>query len=698
MIKELFGDITWRLPSQSNDVSTTNEEILTLSEWTQRLMQIYDGSTRSYRPFSFAGREYLLPIYDGDFNKIVFLAGRQSEKCFDPDFAFMLTPDGLAIRFSRLKPGDFILGLIDGEAGPVEIKKIFKCGIVDFYLIEFEDGNLPLLVSSNHHVKSGSLVVPISSFMDNYKKNGIYGIIDGIYGGRDVKRVIKSISFFTQGEAWDIEVTGDNLYVLNYCIVHNSTTLANIGLLHCALNSHFRTLYVAPTDNQVTRFSRDRLEDVIGMSPRLKKYYNPRLADNIKERGFMSGSRFILRSAYTRPDRIRGIPADLLVIDELASMISDHIPIIEECLSHSSYHKRIFAGTPVIPEDAMGHYWQDSSQNEWVVPCDRHTPVHWNVIMPENLGKEGLICDKCGGPINPRDSRCHWVRMAKDKVWTGFRISQVIVPGIDWNEINYKRNTYPQHQFYNEVMALFADTGARPINAKELREICNPDISLDAEKQSYYATIGTTWPIYAGIDWGGNTQSSYTVLALGSYFGGPKLKIFYLHRFEGSEAEPVIQVDRIEEILRRYHARIIAADYGFGFMQNAMLEQRLITDGIIYSQCFYAFNPQKIVSYNKRGRKWILHRSQVMSNLFGMMKMGKIELPRWEDFEPYSKDILEIVSNYDSRVGVVRYEHPKDKPDDTFHAILYCTIASFLDVPKTDIFGVPTVEYTEESF
>jgi len=431
---------------------------------------------------------------------------------------------------------------------------------------------------------------------------------------------------------------------------------------------------------------------MINISPRLKKFYSPAVAANVREKGFITGSRFILRSAYTKPDRVRGIPADMLLIDEMAMMISDHIPIMEECLAHSPYKKRLFAGTPLIPEDAMGHYWLESTQNEWAIPCYRHSPVHWNIVGEKHLGTEGLICDKCGNPINPADPKAQWVSTAEGE-WVGFRIPQPIVPSADWSEIDYKRRKYPYHQFLNEVLALFCDVGTRPITKEEIMACCSEDIKMIPEVLERYRAMAGHFPVYAGIDWGGDVGRSATVLCLGGYFGGHQFKVFYMKKFEGRESDPLVQLKLIEEILRRFHVRYVAADYGFGFVQNATLEQALAPDDVYYMQCFYAYNPKHKLVFARGTRRWVLHRSQMMSNLFNIIKTRRIVFPRWQDFKPFADDILNIVSVYEERAHMLRYEHASDRPDDSFHAILYCLLASFRDVPRVDLLGLPEIPY-----
>jgi hypothetical protein len=466
-----------------------------------------------------------------------------------------------------------------------------------------------------------------------------------------------------------------------------STLLANVSLSYCCLYRHFHVLYVAPTSDHIKRFSKDRLDDTISISPRLKGFTDKKIAANVKEKGFVNNSRFILRSCYTKPDSVRGIPADLLLIDEIATIITDHIPIIELCLSHSPYRFRIFSGTPLSVEGASGYYWQHSTQNEWAVPCYAHSPAYFNILTKANIGKECLICDKCGKPINAWDAGSRWVSMNKGSDFEGFRVPQIMVPSVDWQEIIFQMENYPTHKFKNEVMAEFSDAGTRPITKRELMRCCTPTIKMDDDYLATIEQISAGFPCYAGCDWGSG-DPSYTVLSLGSYFGSEKFKIFYMHRFDGPEADPVRQLSMIMSQLRKFNIRVVGLDWGFGFYQNAKLAESLAEREVLSMQFYYSLNPSRRFYYSRGTGKYILHRTQIMSSLFSIMKAGEIELPCKEKFEhPFADNILNISAVFNEAVRMLQYEHPMDKPDDSFHSILYCFLASIMDHPRPDLLG-----------
>ena len=117
---------------------------------------------------------------------------------------------------------------------------------------------------------------------------------------------------------------------------HKSTTLGFKLTLPPIKYSNYHALYVAPTGNQVSVFSSDKLNDALYGSSVIKThYFDTKTKDQVSYKELRNGSKIYLRSAFHTADSIRGISADMTVIDEVQDIISDHVPVIEQCMSHS---------------------------------------------------------------------------------------------------------------------------------------------------------------------------------------------------------------------------------------------------------------------------------------------------------------------------------------------------------------------------
>jgi hypothetical protein len=196
--------------------------------------------------------------------------------------------------------------------------------------------------------------------------------------------------------------------------------------------------------------------------------------------------------------------------------------------------------------------------------------------------------------------------------------------------------------------------------------------------------------VFAGIDWG-TGEHSYTVLTLGAYAPGTmKFRIFYIHRFVGEDTDPEVQLKKIVEMLRYFNVAIAGVDYGGGHYPNDRLTRAFGHERVQKYQ--YAAKAKKKIFWNPALRRWITNRTDTMSDIFNAVKRKQIEFPRWEEFKtPYATDFLNIHSEYNNSLRMVQYGHSPDKPDDSFHSVLYCFLASMIKFPRPDIMA-PTRE------
>lgn len=473
--------------------------------------------------------------------------------------------------------------------------------------------------------------------------------------------------------------------------VEKSTLLGNRMLSLCCLIPAYKVLYVSPSMTQTKTFSNDRVKEPIETSPVLRAYTNKMLSQNVLEKQFVNRSKITLRYAFLNADRARGIPAHALCIDELQDILSDNIPVIEQCLSHSpeELKRYLYSGTPKTLDNVIEDYWSNrSTQNQWMVPCGclgGETGRYWNILGEKNIGKKFLICERCGKRLNPMGDGAQWACAIEwDPVhspFESFRIPQLMVPWLDWNELLYNYEHYPRNKFYNEVLGVSFDTGLRPLTMAQIRANCVEKVKMsDVDK---YLAHSAGNDVFAGIDWG-TGEHSYTVITLGTYIGS-KFRIFYVHRFTGEDTEPDRQLQKIEEILRAYNVRVIGCDYGGGHYPNDFLVRRFGKERVMKYQ--YVARLSAKVRWEAKLGRWVVHRTEVMSSIFNAIKRNKVfEFPRWAEFqEPYGQDMLNIFSEYNEKIRMIQYGHTAGKTDDTLHSLLYCFLASMIVRPRPDV-------------
>lgn len=475
-----------------------------------------------------------------------------------------------------------------------------------------------------------------------------------------------------------------------------STTLGNKLLALSNMRPLYNSLFVSPSAMQTSVFSKSRLADIIDISPLLKAQTHNALVNNLLEREFINRSKIYLRYAFLNADRIRGLSVNAIFADEIQDLIMDNMPVIEETASRFKNSLFIYSGTPKSFDNTIEQYWSKSStQSEWVLPCERHGVPgdsgswHWNILAEKNIGLRGPICERCGGALNIEHPMGQWVEMNPGAEFEGYRVCRLMVPWFaknpdKWKDIVAARTRYPTAQFMNEVLAISYDSGTKPLTRADVIQAC--DRRFKNEEDAAYANIVEKGlRCYFGIDWGVGEGSSYTVLSISAYArDDDAIQIVYSRRFDGHYSDPEEQMKEILRLIGRFQPYYVGADYGMGFMPNKILLSKM-GPGKMHPFQYVVRAPSKL-AYSGKLHRYILHRTAVMSDIFSAIKARKIRFPSWETYQrPYSEDILAIYSEYSETLRMIRYDHARGVPDDTFHSIVYAVLASMIDRRRPDI-------------
>jgi len=466
--------------------------------------------------------------------------------------------------------------------------------------------------------------------------------------------------------------------------VEKSTTLGNIILTYTLLRRHFRALFVSPTQQQTETFSRDRIATPIEMSPHLQVFSRgENTKNNVLYKKFITGSDLTMRYAFLHADRVRGISADMLLLDEIQDILTEVIPVIEEALAHSPLKILRYSGTPKSVDNTISYYWsQFSTQNEWVIPCDGCNA--WNKIGIDNIGPDFLMCDKCNKQINPSHEKAQWASMRSPhwlenppikEPFEGYRIPQVITPWVNWHEILDKKKRYSRAQFYNEVLGLPFDSGSKPLTRDTLIANCTDRSMADADKFRGRSKM------FMGIDWG-TAENSYTVMTIGCYIKD-RFNILLMKRFEGEEAEPENLMRVISGYIDRFNIAVVGVDYGGGFDRNDKL---IRTFGIRRIARYQYVNTKKLY-FDKSLSRFMVNRTEaLMAIINALNRKNEFAFPKWEEIEqPFGSDMLSVFTEYNESRRTTVVQRTPGTTDDTLHSLTYCFLASMMQHPRPDI-------------
>jgi len=490
--------------------------------------------------------------------------------------------------------------------------------------------------------------------------------------------------------------------------VAKSTTLANFLIAEACSTPHWKSLFVAPSQEQTTKFSQTRVGKTIFYSPEIRNnWVSKELSSRVFQKMFTNGAELAFSFASDDPDRARGVSADRVAYDEVQDILYDEvIPVINECMANSDYAFETYCGTPKSMENTIEQLWQWSSQTEWVIKCDGCSK--YQILVTEKcIGKHGPICLHCAKYLNVRNGQ--WVDMNvypeghTGKRIKGFHISQFIMPKNvpaaqpsdarsqevatrRWQRILEKEATYPPARFRNEVIGISDAIGTRLISKAELEALCRDYTVEDYPENSLALT--DMRDIVAGVDWsgGGTTGNSRTVLWIWGIVktAAPehmyKLKTLYFKIYP--ETNPISGgvVDHIIEICDRYQVKLIVGDAGEGALPNANLRERLGMHRALQVQYRGGVGGSgagtRPFYWNKIDR-FMADRTTMIDHYFMYVKRQGVIFPNLKQMTMPIKDLLNEYEEV-TQQGRKVWRHAPSQPDDSLHAQIFGWMAAKL--------------------
>lgn len=394
--------------------------------------------------------------------------------------------------------------------------------------------------------------------------------------------------------------------------VAKTTSISSSGIMLANAVPHKTLLYVCPLYEQIRRLSSNYVRDFINNSPVKDLWSGTTTENSVLQRSFKNYSKMIFSFALLDADRIRGVSADMVSIDEIQDMDADHIPIIRETMAVSPWKLQRFTGTPKTLDNTIEGLWRDSSMAEWFVPCwacgkmnipslefdlERMIGPLRDDITPMN---PATICANpgCGRPINPRWGR--WVHREQGRRWdfSGYHVPQLLLPMHygnyrAWSELLGKQrgsaNTAP-HVFINEVLGESSASGNQLLTLEDVRRAAtlpwenrpdDPDATMWDWLDDYPIRV-------MAVDWGGggarkNTGmaksgakielNSYTTIALLGMRSDGQIHVLWGKRL----LTPHDHAKEAAEVwywCQRFRPRLFAHDYtGAGAVRETILVQ-----------------------------------------------------------------------------------------------------------------------------
>ncbi|HNW88164.1 MAG TPA: LAGLIDADG family homing endonuclease [Bacteroidales bacterium] len=596
--------------------------------------------------------KYQPKIYNGTDKKVYVLTieGQDSIRCFYDNILTYKRPETLVLR-----------------------KETHNRLVIDKFFVDN-------LLSSLKNKKNPILYRSSSSKSYAFEK------IKRIYNERNIpelKKIIDSDIYFDKVMSVEyigdlpstgIEIKNTHTFQIDHLISKNtskSTSIANIMITNSAMIPGYKSLYVSPTVDQTKIFSHDRVTPVIESSPFIKNYFiNSSLVQNVFMKQFLNGSSLYLRYALLTADRLRGMSTDHNLFDEVQDMRLDLIPIIQESMSRSMYKRTLYSGTPKRTQGTLASLWKRSNKGEYVIKCVSCN--FWNILGESNIGPIGPICTKCGRHLDIKIGQ--WVStysLSQEPDLQGYRVCLLHfsgAPWVDWKrDVLEKQKHFSRAYFANEVLALEHDEGASPVTMDDIRACCDPNLVMTEEPSA----LDRSYTNVMGIDYGPvNSENSYTVLVC-LQLRGDVVHVVYAKRFMGKEADFSFIHKEVPRLMDKWNCSQLAADYGMGEASNSEIRSKIGFQKVIAFQHLHA--QKEKVKWNPKMPAYTLNRNQILGEFFTRVKKKKILFPRFEDFETFGVDMMNVQMKFDEERNSMSYINIG--ADDFVHATTYALTA-----------------------
>lgn len=457
--------------------------------------------------------------------------------------------------------------------------------------------------------------------------------------------------------------------------VEKSTTQANRYITYSALIPYFRSIYVSPTAKQSKTFSNDRLRKSVRTSEFLTRYFvDTNTSDQVFEQSFINESVIFIGYAYHSADTMRGLSCDMLGIDEFQDVLSDNIPVLRETLKASDYKLLMYSGTPKTFDNHLEKEWQSSFQAIWAIKCGCNTYNRMDEEPIKLVGKKGLICKKCGKPIFTQNGS--WIKLNPKSEVAGFHISQLqtgrIQRDVDWNELLYDIERYPDYRLQNEVFGLSFDSADKPIT-QSMMQVAS--VGQFLTKPNLAVTKNAK--LFMGVDWGEN-KGSFNVYVIGGFIE-QKFHVFHFRKFEPN-VKPDQVLGAIVKVFNDFRCVAMGCDHGAGHKENLRLKDMVGADKVW--EIFYA-SQSTIWKWDEERQMYIVDRTRIMDNLIIPIQEGRAVLPdqalapmRFDKDRSFSDDFTSLTKEYSERSRRFLYDHKG--PDDGFQATSYAKFAAHI--------------------
>lgn len=400
---------------------------------------------------------------------------------------------------------------------------------------------------------------------------------------------------------------------------------------------------------------------------------------------FDSKCNMYLYSCWADGDAIRGIAAQRVYLDETQDVTSSARETVAECLGHAAGGGQMYHfGTPKNSGSEFHKLWELSDKKEWFVTCQNKKCGHvqkltMNNVMKPDENKAGYFgCTKCKKELDR--SKGQWkAENSTNPKMSGYHITQLMVSWITADQILYKRATYSEQKFKNEVLGEFHNVFGKTLDMQNILDCTDSNMSFPKQ--------GHKGPNYMGVDWGSGNNSFSVITIIGvdevkNIETGKKEERFayrYVKKYNSTSYGKIIS--DIHRLVEAYNIENYVIDIGDARRQ---FEELLVEHPNKVSACQYVLALKNPYKWDKKTRIHTVDRSYLIEKVIDMFHKKKFIIP-YDKLTVQVTDVLgwlfehltaleaEWVEPSSGNTGYTRYLH--SDPDDGFQSLCYAFLA-----------------------
>jgi len=427
--------------------------------------------------------------------------------------------------------------------------------------------------------------------------------------------------------------------------VEMTTTACSVSLYFACggVYDHIRGLHTFPQIEQARRYSK------VVFSPRVIESVNSCIAKllendgSVTQKPFKSGNFILIEGAGEQGDRLRGLPLDYALFDEVQDLARSARENTQEALSHSKLGPDGFGlelnfGTPKDVGSDFYTIWESSDRRAYYlkcIHCGHFFPLFYQYSTSKEVTDTNLVegfmveCrDKEGGGCHQKMDKRYAIKGGKwipqgdiNAPRRGYHINQLLVPHVTREALDSKLRDKTLRSFSNEVMGEFYAGRETGPSFGEVVEVTTNDPNTSEWRFSTTVADKITW---AGVDWGQRISGEedegtggYTVFTVISRLPQGKFKLEFAHRMEQtSVAGPEGQIQDIINWIRLYNCKVVACDFGAGHVQNQILKDKY-PDRVL--EVISSANCKTTYRFDRRAKQITIDKHRVFEEVYDLM-------------------------------------------------------------------------------